>query len=621
MKYSREEIKEQFKDLFEKSLDLVYINDLKGKILDANDVALNTLGYTREEIQNLSFINLIDEEQLKKAFKFTKEIIETGKQSERSEYKLKTKNGNIIYVETYGIPLKKNGKPYAILGIGNDITEHKLADQKLKESEERFRALFKGGLVPTYTWQKIGNDFVLINYNNTAEKFTLGDVKNYLGFKASEMYIDRPDILKDLHTCFDKKTNIIREMKYYIQILKDEKDLLVKYGFIPPDLVLVHTEDITEKKKAEIKLIESEEKYRLISENAYDLISILNKKFKYEYINEQAFKHILGYSKNDLIGKSALKFCHSKDVENTARALFEGFKEGIGGTELRFKHKNGHWVYIEAKGSTFIDIDGELKALIISRDITERKSAELLVKEEIKKLKELDQLRKNLIIRVSHELKTPLIPVCGGTELLLDKYKDQLEKGVNDIIKMIGRGGQRLKTLINKLLDLSRLEYDMLSLDKQRSDLCKIIREISRDMMHLIKKRDLKLNLEIPDNLDLEIDAIRIEQVITNLLSNAIKNTPPKGIISINLQKENNWIKLIITDTGVGLTEKEMDIIFNRFGKIERYENGLEYIDITGSGLGLFISKEIIDLHGGKIWGESLGRNKGCTFYVKLPIK
>lgn len=621
MKYDREDIREQFKDLFEKSLDLIYVNDLDGKILDANNIALNTLGYTREEIQNLFFINLIDEEQLKKAFKYTKEIIETGKQSERSEYKLKTKDGNFIYVETYGIPLKKNGMPYAILGIGNDITEQKIADQKLKESEERFRALFKGGIVPSYTWQKRGNDFELINYNDAAEKFTLGEVKNYLGIKASEMYVDRPDILKDLHTCFAKKTNIIREMIYYIQILKEEKDLLAEYGFIPPDLVLVHTEDITKRKNAETKLLESEEKYRLISENAYDLISILNKKFKYEYINEQAFKHILGYSKNDLIGKSAIKFCHPKDAENTTRALFEGFKEGIGGIDLRFKHKNGHWVYLESKGSTFVDVDGELKALVISRDITDRKNAEILVKEEIKKLKELDQLRKNLIIRISHELKTPLIPVCGGAEFLLDKYKDRLEKDINEIIEMIGRGGQRLKTLINKLLDLSKLEYDMLSLVKQRADLSKIIKEISNDMMHLIKKRDLILNLEIPDKLVLNIDSIRIEQVITNLLSNAIKNTPPKGKITINLQKEGKWAKLIVNDTGIGLTEKEINILFNRFGKIERHENGLEYIDITGSGLGLFISKEIIDLHGGKIWVESLGRNKGCTFYVKLPIK
>ena len=133
--------------------------------------------------------------------------------------------------------------------------------------------------------------------------------------------------------------------------------------------------------------------------------------------------------------------------------------------------------------------------------------------------------------------------------------------------------------------------------------------------------RDITLNLEIPDNFYLDIDAMRINQVITNLLSNAIKNTPPQGIISITLQKDNNWAKIIISDTGVGLTKEEIGKIFTRFSKIERHDKGLEYIDITGSGLGLFISKEIIDLHGGKIWVESQGRGLGSNFIIELPIK
>jgi len=139
-------------------------------------------------------------------------------------------------------------------------------------------------------------------------------------------------------------------------------------------------------------------------------------------------------------------------------------------------------------------------------------------------------------------------------------------------------------------------------------------------MMHLVKTRDLTLNLDIRDNFYLDIDANRVEQVIINLLSNAIKNTPPKGKIIISLRKEKNFAKISISDTGVGLTEEEMSKIFSRFGKIERPDKGLEYIDIQGSGLGLFISKEIIDLHGGKIWAWSEGRNKGATFYFSLPI-
>ena len=130
----------------------------------------------------------------------------------------------------------------------------------------------------------------------------------------------------------------------------------------------------------------------------------------------------------------------------------------------------------------------------------------------------------------------------------------------------------------------------------------------------------MTLKLKLPDSLYLDIDRIRIEQVFMNLLSNAIKNTPPKGIITIEVVGEENWVIISVSDTGVGLMREEMEIIFLRFGKIERYGAGLEYIDIQGSGLGLFISKEIVDLHGGNISAESEGRHQGSTFIVKLPI-
>jgi signal transduction histidine kinase len=109
--------------------------------------------------------------------------------------------------------------------------------------------------------------------------------------------------------------------------------------------------------------------------------------------------------------------------------------------------------------------------------------------------------------------------------------------------------------------------------------------------------------------------------VIINLLSNAIKNTPPQGKIKIRLNKRGEWALFSVKDTGIGLTRTEMEKLFKRFGKIERYGSGLEYIDIQGSGLGLFISKEIVDLHGGQIFAESKGRNKGSKFTVKLPLK
>ncbi|MFX1463546.1 MAG: PAS domain S-box protein, partial [Promethearchaeota archaeon] len=407
----------------------------------------------------------------------------------------------------------------------------------LISSEDFIRKLFDGIPISVYVWQYQNNDFILVDVNDTAKKYSFFDSNLSLGIKASTLFKKNPHIMQDLQFCYQKQKSLTKQLEYVIDSTNEVKFWSIGFNFIPPTLVLIQIDDITDKRKAEQQLIdsenklmnlnkkleqqiqnrtkklyesekkyrqllenidvgfysvsidgrmlnhnkahniilgydpseslkdkdvrifwqypehrkayieqllkngvtknyichsltkngkkivvelnshlirdenknpiridgtfiditdkfnlerklkESEEKYRLICETAYDLIGILNKKFKYEYINENAFQQILGYSNNDLLGKSALKFTHPEDMSKTAKALFEGFKEGKGGTELRFKHKDGHWVWIEAKGKTFIDKDGELKAIIISRDITERKRNEDALKKSEKKYK------------------------------------------------------------------------------------------------------------------------------------------------------------------------------------------------------------------------------------------
>ena len=255
------------------------------------------------------------------------------------------------------------------------------------------------------------------------------------------------------------------------------------------------------------------------------------------------------------------------------------------------------------------------------REITEWRKTENLFKKEIRKLKELDKVKKDLISGVSHELKTPLMSINGASELLLNMYKDQIGKDASELIVMIERGGHRLGKLIEKLLDISRIEYDKLELEKKSENLSKIIKDCTKDMSYMLKARNLNINLELPDVLNVNLDKLRIEQVITNILSNAIKNSPPQETITISLHEKNNWAEMIVNDRGIGLTEEEMEQIFARFGKIERYGPDFEYIDIQGSGLGLFITKEILTLHGGEIWAHSEGRHKGSSFTVRIPIE
>jgi signal transduction histidine kinase len=284
--------------------------------------------------------------------------------------------------------------------------------------------------------------------------------------------------------------------------------------------------------------------------------------------------------------------------------------------ELQIKKKNGNMIWMLFQ-SSMIKLNNEIIVESIAQDITDKKKAENLIIEENKRLLELNKMKTELISRVSHELKTPITSIFGGTQILLEVYKNQTCSEALEFIELINRGGKRLKILIENLLDASRIESEKLQLNLQKENIAEIIKNCVSDNRYLANKRNMIVELNMPEVVSIEIDKMRIEQVITNLLSNAIKNTPKKGIIKITLEEKSEGVYFKIEDTGIGLTKEEMQNLFLKFGKIERYGQKMD-IDIEGSGLGLYISKEIIDMHGGHIWVESAGRNKGSTFYFKL---
>jgi PAS domain S-box-containing protein len=209
-------------------------------------------GYRSEDFENISIFDLVHPEDITGFRESIKRDVQQKKKISKNEFRYRRKDGQYIWVETMS---KRSfddiGNQIEILVNIRNITERKQVEQKLQENEEKFRTLFKSIPIPTYTWKHVGNDFVLSDYNEIAKTFTGGTIKDIVGIKASEMYQEDEQALQDLKLCFQNMSKIEREMNYQFKTSGEKKFLNVKYAFVPPDLIMVHTEDFTERKRAE----------------------------------------------------------------------------------------------------------------------------------------------------------------------------------------------------------------------------------------------------------------------------------------------------------------------------------------------------------------------------------
>jgi PAS domain S-box-containing protein len=170
------------------------------------------------------------------------------------EYRMIASDGRVVWLHDLVTVVAENGRPVKLWGVMIDITERKQAEAELRASQERFRAQYQALPVPTYTWQRAHDDFVLIDFNDAAREITRNRIREITGIRATVLYPCESPILADINACFESQGTVRRHMRYTFQTTGDEKDLDVTYVFLPPDLVMVHTEDVTERKRAEVRL-------------------------------------------------------------------------------------------------------------------------------------------------------------------------------------------------------------------------------------------------------------------------------------------------------------------------------------------------------------------------------
>ncbi len=229
------------------------------------------------------------------------------------------------------------------------------------------------------------------------------------------------------------------------------------------------------------------------------------------------------------------------------------------------------------------------------------------------KLRQVDKLKDEFLANTSHELRTPLTGIIGIAESLLDGVEGKLSREVQENLSMIVSSGRRLATLVNDILDYSKIKEDDIILNVKSIDMkqiCEIVMTLSRTM---VKDKRIKLINAIPDGIYARVDENRIQQIMYNLIGNAIKFTK-SGHIKVDAWYEDDYLHIKVEDTGIGISNKRIKDIFNVF---EQIDSSIER-EFGGTGLGLSITKKLIELHGGEIWVEStLG--KGSVFHFTLP--
>lgn len=341
-----------------------------------------------------------------------------------------------------------------------------------------------------------------------------------------------------------------------------------------------------------------------------------------DYLNDQC-QHIMGFTKSEFKAMSVDEFMsliHPDDLNNvqlTMQKVTSG--DEYCSVNYRLRHKNGKWVWCYAVNSPFnIDEYGKVKSFIsVFIDVTEQKHIEAELNEAIKQANSANVYKNQFLANMSHEIRTPMNGLVGFASLLRDDEIDRETK--NAYVDIIESSSQQLLTLIDDIIDVSKLETGELKVVMGSCNLNKLFNELETTYNELKlhkKKDDVLIKAYIPEcdeDVVIETDSARLKQILMNLLSNALKFTN-KGSIEFGFSLLNDKVIFSVSDTGIGMSKDKLDLIFERFHQLEKPDNA----NYEGTGLGLAISNGIVQLLGGKFSVKS-EVGKGSTFVFELP--
>ncbi len=375
--------------------------------------------------------------------------------------------------------------------------------------------------------------------------------------------------------------------------------------------------DVTERTRAEEAVRRSEQHFRSLTERAADMIVVLNTDGSIKYQSPSA-ERVLGYPLEAVAGQSGFRFVHPDDVANAA-STFASAMSASGAPvtfECRIRHQDGSWRVIEAVGTNLFEEPAVGGFVINARDVTERKRAEVELQKAKDAAEAANRAKSEFVANMSHEIRTPMNGIIGMTELTL---QTQLTVEQREYLQMVAASGDALMTVINDVLDFSKMEAGKLELDSVDFDLRDTVGDALRPLAMRAHLKGLELAFEVQPDVPevLVADPHRLRQILTNLVGNAIKFTE-QGEVLLAVQLESHCaqeacLHFTVRDTGVGIPAEKQQAIFRAFEQADS-STTRKY---GGTGLGLTISRRLVEMMGGRIWVDSAD-DRGSTFHFTI---
>jgi len=625
----------RFRDISYSMADWIWEIDKDGKYTFSSGHVKKILGYDSEELIGKTPFDLMPKDEVKHVGKNFLKIISDHKPIADFEKWSLTKNGEKICLQTNGVPLFDEADKFiGYRGVDKDITDRKKMEQDMRIKDNAIMSSINAIAFVNLEGEVIyANPSLLNMWEYDSENRILGKPAADL-WQMKGQYVEIMDLLKNEGGWVGELTAKREDGSLFIvqmsaSMVKDEEN--------KPICMMASFMDITDRKRMERSL----NKFKTVADKADYGSIIYDIKGNIFYTNE-SFARMYGYSIEEIIGKNLSNLYSENQVE-----LIEQLDDQIRQSgsfvaeEMWHKRKDGADFPVLMTSTLIKDEMNKLSFLAATLvDITDIKNAEKKLRSNANKLrnlngelnlakKELSVLNKNLekkvkertveierllkqkdefIGQLGHDLKTPLTPMMTLLPLLRKQMKDARSMEMMDAVI---RNVHFMKDLVVKTINLTGINSTNMEFSIETIDLSSEVNNIVKNNQPLLKDNNFKVNNKINENIIVEADKLRFEEIFNNLISNAIKYTPEgDGTLTIDAKKGKDFVTISMNDTGIGMNEEQISHIFDEFYKADKSRH-----DLYSHGLGLPICKNIVEKHGGKIWAESPGEGKGTTFY------